>query len=346
MKISVTIAMTAALLVAMLAPRLWACNSGSVRDAAFQERRDLHRLCVIANKDDVEGAAIFERLSAWFGEVGVELNVKLERLAADGPDVSWEQYGMPSAPPALPVTVLVGVSQTMRRAFVIEHWDPAPEASDLAMLLTSPALEAAKKDLLDVWAVMLYSPGTGEGGRAHRAALDAIEKRWDAEHEPGLSVVAFDRTDPREGLLCAFANLRPSESDWMAVLFGRGKIMGPPLEGDEITEGNIESLLNQLVVPCTCLQESIGLGVNLPLRWEKSLDDKFAVMEQAVGGGYMEITFDDQVDAMVEEVMEEQVVAEEKSLFTATVAPVVVVAFTAILATGFVVWRGKRKRDR
>ena len=35
----------------------WPCAVGSVRDAAFQGERNVHRLCVIANADDAQAAS-------------------------------------------------------------------------------------------------------------------------------------------------------------------------------------------------------------------------------------------------------------------------------------------------
>lgn len=333
-----TTAILVALLSALIAFPVWACNSGTVRDAAFQGKRDMHRLCVMGNKDDVSANSIHEKLAAWFQDNSEGLNIRLERVNADDPDIRWERYGLPSAPPSFPVTVLVGTSLFLKESFVVEHWEPAPTSSDLAMLRSSPALDAAKVGLVDVWAVILYSRATQEGADAGQAVLDKVAKRWEEQHAPGIRVAPLDRADPRERILCSFAGIKPSTADWAGVMFGRGRLMGPPLQGAEITEENVERLLSGLMVPCTCLQESIALGIDVPLAWEPRLDRKFAALETAAGRGYQEITFGQQAETLAAQVKNE----EGRNVAVAAVIPLALIAVTSVAITAFMIWRVRR----
>ncbi len=331
---------TAILLLAALAltaghATIWACNSGTVRDAAFQGRRDVHRLCLIANRDDPQADALYARLETWFQSHSEGLNLEIERLNADDPEMNWTLYGIPSAPPEVPVVVLVGTSAFLRQAFVVDHWLPGPADEDLAQIGTSPALEAAKKHLVEVWAVILYSPGAEASGSG-QAEVDNLAARWEAEHAPGVEVVRLDRKDPRERLLCAFLGIPPSGPDWAGVMFGRGRIMGPPVQGEDLTVNNLEQLLAQLIVPCTCMQDALFLGVDVPLTWERSLDDKFASLE-AAASGYTEITFSEQAAALADTVPD-----EPRRLLAGALAPLGGMALAALAAVGLLVWRYRR----
>jgi hypothetical protein len=264
-----------------------ACNSGSVRDAGFQAKRDVHRLCVFTDGSGGEGDAIMARLRSWHDTDAKYLNVQLEQIDANDAAVQWNEYGIPSRPPKAPVAALIGLMPTTpRRPFVITHWEPAPNDTDLAALLTSPARDAIKRSITDVWAVVLYSPGARPEERKD-AVLKSVLQKWAAERAPGISIVSFDREDPRERVLCAFAGLDASRPDWAGVVFGRGKLMAPPLEGADITEANLDRLLTSLTVQCTCLQQSMTLGLDLPLTWEPEMDTRAAPAVQSLG--YTEI---------------------------------------------------------
>lgn len=325
-----------------LAGGAWPCNSGTVRDAAFQGKRDTHRLCVMGGKDDAPANATYEKLAAWFKNNNEGLNVRLERVNTEEPDIPWERYGLPSAPPSLPVTVLVGTSLFLRESFVIEHWEAMLPEADLAMLRSSPALDAAKDSLVDVWAVILYARGTEEGKGVSQTVLDKTTEHWGKEHAPGIRVVSLDRADPRERLLCAFAGIKPQGPEWAGVLFGRGRLMGPPLQGADITEENLNRLLDGLTIPCTCLQESIALGLDVPVAWEARLDQKFASLEAAAGHGYQEISFAKQADALAETVKNE----EGRRLTWAVLLPIVLFGGVSVAVTMFMIWRVRRARFR
>jgi len=253
-----------------------ACDYGTVRDAAFTEPRDVHRLCVIANTNDEAGSEIHGQLAAWFEHNGAELNIELLRIAAADPDVPWEEYGLPSAPTPetpLPAVVLAGRWALERKGWVIDSWEPAPSIEELNVLKSSPARNAIANRLVRRLAVLLYIPGTDENAGAAERVLDSVAQRW-LEKEPlGLSIVRVDRSDRRERLLLSFVGAGQTQSDWVAVVFGRGKFMSPPLEGEEITEVALDGLIETLRAECTCLRPPARLGVDIPMTWNASLDE-------------------------------------------------------------------------
>lgn len=249
----------------------WACQ-GSVRFAAFDHPRDVHKLCVIGNREEAAAEAIYGKLAAWFGERGEGLNVELVRIYADDPDVDWHAIALPSAPPSLPVTVLVGWDSVRRRPFHVDHWEPSPDADALETLAHSPVRDAIKRDVAGHWAVLLFARGTDAQAGSAQSVLDAVVKKWAAEQAPGVTIQNLDRADPKERTLLAFIGLPAQGPDWVDVVYGRGKLMAPPLEGAAIAEDAINRLIEQLFQPCTCLQASTSPGADIPLAWETRLD--------------------------------------------------------------------------
>ena len=275
------------LAVATAAPDARACDSGSIRQAAFQEARDTHKLCVIGDSEDPATDTLHGDLAAQLSQTAQELNVELVRVNADDPEVQWKALALPSAPPVLPVTVLVGWDGVNRRPFLIDHWEPGPSETQFAALVRSPLRKTLKRSVLDRWAVVLYARGTDETGGGAEPVLQAVEKKWAAEYPPGITVARFDRADPHEGLVRAFIGLPPSGPDWAGVVFGQGKLMAPPLEGTAITEDNLNRLVGTLVQPCTCLQAGTSLGVDIPMIWEASLATAVVKLGD---DGYLETT--------------------------------------------------------
>lgn len=317
----------------------WGCGSGTVRDAGFQGRRDMHRLCLFSEEDDVEAAALAARLSGWLEAAGHGLNVQFERVDVEDASVSWRtDYGIPSAPPSLPAVALVGLFPSPRRAFVIDHWGAELSDGDLAVLAGSPARDAIAEHIVDAWAVLLYSPALG-GSDAKDARVEqvlaAVGARWAREQPPGVSVVRFDRSDPRERILSSFVGLAASDPGWLGVVYGRGKLMAPPLRGEEISETHINQLLERLAVPCTCLQDSLVLGLDIPMAWDAALDARVAATTPTEG--YVEVTLGAQLAEL-----ETEVPNEGQYVVATALIPLGVGVFVAAGAVGMMLWRRRQ----
>ncbi len=322
----------------VLTAPVWACAIGTVRDAGFQGDRNVHRMCIIANTDDASAQEMYDRLATWLRDSGEEMNIDLFRVNADDPGVLWSSFGIPSAPPSLPVVALVGLSPATRMPFIIDYWEPGPSDEDLATLESSPVRDRIKEEVVDAWAVLLYSPGKASDENASQAALDAVSAKWSLEQPQGVTIIRLDRNDPRERLLCAFTGIEPSGPDWAAVVFGRGKLMAPPLLGDDINENNLNRLIEGLTVPCTCLQDQTALGFDIPMTWDDTLDTMVAALAPPIG--YVEIPIEEQLAALEAEVPD-----EEGRMLYATLISLATVAAAAVCATGFMIWRGTRRSD-
>lgn len=326
-------------LAGIIAIPVWACNEGSVRDAALQCNRDIHRLCVIANADDELAAQIHARLKTWLDGFENRLNMRLERINADDPSLLWPSLGVPAAPPSMPVVVLVGLSPATRYPFVIDHWEPEPSNEDLAILERSPAREAIQQNAMNSWALLLYSAAAGSDGRDLRGKLDAVVEKWNKRQLLELKCVNVDRTDPRERLLCAFTGITSAGPDWVGVVFGRGKLMAPPLLGAQIGETNLTKLVEGLAVPCTCLQDPATLGLDIPMPWDSSLDA--AAISIGPISGFAETPIEERVQALQNDVKD-----EVSSMVFLALIPLLALATAAVGATVFfIVRRGASRID-
>ncbi len=260
----------------------------------------MHRLCLIAAPEDPQARGIFERLEVWKKGSGAQLNIELTRIAPDDPHVDWnKQCGIPSAPPSAPVVVLAGRQQAKGLTFFIDYWQPAPSADDLKTLLTSPAREAIRREVVRCVAVLLYVRGTdADAGRAE-PLIEATRRAWRDRGPFGVSIVRVDRTDVREKVLLSFTGVKPEGPDWIAVVFGRGKFM-PPLVGRDITEAELTRMVEAVAAECTCLQTAAGMGVDIPMAWSKSDDERVAFMAQPSdeGDAKAEETADAEADAV------------------------------------------------
>jgi hypothetical protein len=73
------------------------------------------------------------------------------------------------------------------------------------------------------------------------------------------------------------ADMTEREEPQVAIIYGRGRRIGPVINGREITKDNIFSLLAIIGADCECgLDRSVMLGKMIPLRWEKEIQSELA----------------------------------------------------------------------
>ena len=251
-----------------------------VRDAAFRMPRDVHRLCVIGESTDQAVDEIHNRLRRQIEAVSDTLNVELARVHVDDPKVQWHTLGIPSAPPLLPVTVLVGRNNGDGTNFVVQHWEPAPTDEDLAALIESPLRAELARQLTKNVAVLIFASRESNENSERIRLLQKLVGRGVEAERVGLALLTLDRFDPTERLLAAFMGLRPDAPDTLIVAFGRGKLMQPPLVAEEITPENIDALLHTIRQACSCSKPLPTMGVDLPLVWTNDLDQSVVLMDE------------------------------------------------------------------
>ena len=321
---------------AWLAASAFPCDT-TIREEAFSRDRDVHRLAFMSGPRETSDQAAFAEMEKWLTNEGASFNAKLEWVNAGDPQTPWEKsYGIPSAPPSLPVAVLIGADKTeSARSFVIDHWEPGPNADDLAAMLDSPVRKAIRRDLGGHWAVLLFSPGTGPDSASGLSVAESLAKKWSESHPPGVSIVTLDREDPAERLLINFAGIAPDGPDWLGIVFGRGKLMAPPLQGEEIGEGNLDGMITQVMEACTCMRPPDRMGVDIPMTWEPDLELTILDLES-------DLPPPENPAGLLGS---NEISPREQNYWTITLIALGAAALAAIIASIFVVIRQSRAND-
>ncbi len=254
-----------------------------VRDSAFRTARDIHKLCVIADSSDSPGDEMVQRLQQWLGDTEDDaINLEIVRVDADDPDTNWRSIGIPSAPPLLPVTVLVGRDNGSGENFLIDHWEPAPTEDEFRAIIDSPLRRKLAAELARHVAVLIYSPRDTSAASPVADQLQTIVDAGIKDERIGLSWITVDRNDPSEQLLLRFMGLRGDSEDTVCVAFGRGKLMTPPLVGEEISADNVAQLVHTIRQACSCSKPLPTMGVDLPLIWSGDVDSTVVLMDQEI----------------------------------------------------------------
>jgi hypothetical protein len=87
---------------------------------------------------------------------------------------------------------------------------------------------------------------------------------------PGILIIPQDKINDEKILLTSLGiTEKEIVEPIVGVIYGRGRIMGPLLRGDQITKGRIFNLLTVVGADCECgLDNSWLLGKMIPLRWD------------------------------------------------------------------------------
>lgn len=266
-----------------------ACDTGTVRDAAFHAKRDNYRLVIAVPQSNEETISQKAALEKWFAEQSAALNVRLDWLDSNLPDTLMD-YGVQASLEELPAAWLCGWHPVRRMPYAVHRWSGIPTVDALEPLRGTPALDKARESLLDHWAVLIFARGAGQD---HAPVIEAVAKQWTEQHPPGIAVASLDRQDPREALFCAITGIPADGQDWAGVIYAKGKLFLPTLTGADISGEQIDGLLQRLPVPCTCLQQAMAPGLDLPFHWDPNLDARYAALTGPMG--YTEISLEDKV---------------------------------------------------
>lgn len=273
----------------------WACEGLTVGSALFQNRRQMHTLVVIGPTSDPETENRYEELLSWTHGAGEGLNLSVQRISVDDPGVVWSDHGFEGPPDADRMTVLVSRHPAGDVSFIVDRWEPEPSREDMAVLRDSPLRERLRAETVSKLAVFVHSAGA-EAAESRRIGqlLQELARRWKAERGHDIAILELDRLDPRERALVRFTQLNEIDEEWVGVFAGRGVMLFPPFKGEDITQANLDGLLDKLAGPCTCIVNPYALGVEIPILWtdaDERLVSELAVplySEQVVGAPFEE----------------------------------------------------------
>ena len=147
-------------------------------------------------------------------------------------------------------------------------------------LFTSAMRSSIKEKLVEAYCVVLVVEGMNrqqnkdvlrevkEAVREISMTMDQMPKRVDSP--PVLLVLPRKNImDERLLLMSLGITEKEAEEPSVAVLYGRGRVMGPVLQGDLMNRNIILNLLTIVGADCECgLDHSWILGRMIPMRWE------------------------------------------------------------------------------
>lgn len=220
-----------------------------------------------------------------------ETNVKLEIVNVDKEKDSITQYyldkyNIQSFPSALFVfpegeSMICSFSYP-GRSFNESVW----------LLLENLVSSAFRKSIIDQllrsYCVVLVVEGknTSKNINAIREANEAIReisKMLDqmpkvVNSPPGILIIPHEKTHKERILLMSLGiKIEEAIEPFVAIIYGRGRIMGPVLQGDQITKRKVFNLLTVVGADCECgLDHFWILGRMIPLRWESSVQSELA----------------------------------------------------------------------
>ena len=156
-------------------------------------------------------------------------------------------------------------------------------AALLEGIATSPTRERVLEECLRAYAVLLLFEGTDatsndRASAAARAAMEGVSRLMPTmpkpvERGPALVVVRAGELD-RERVLAWSLGLEPAPAPEarMAILYGRGRRLGTPLEGAMITATALRERLVLVGQDCECdLDREWLRGPLMPARWDESM---------------------------------------------------------------------------
>ena len=262
----------------------------TIREIGYSDIASIpHYLYIFTNSEtsDKEISSIQKLSRSLLNETNVKLKLfqvdgEKNALAVDNP----EKYNIKSFPSA--VFVFPGGEH-----MVFSLNDPDRSLNESVWLLldnlvTSTCRNSIKEKLLQAFCVVLVVEGdnrqqnenvlleTQEAVREITKMLDQMPKVVDS---PPVIVVLPRKDIPDERLLLISLGITENETDMpsAAILYGRGRIMGPVLQGDLISREIIFNLLTIVGADCECgLDHSWILGRMIPLRWEASVQTELA----------------------------------------------------------------------
>jgi len=191
---------------------------------------------------------------------------------------------------SLPAAVLVSPDGQSYPVSITERDRPFEETLRSAVedILSSPKREEILRQVIEAYGVVLLFEGadTQENKRAKEAASDAIELISSQMEmlpkpiaRPPVLIVMEQKSLSNEEILLWSLGLDGEKigKPHAAVLYGRGRWIGPMFKGEEIDENNLASVLFVIGADCECGLDYRWLqGTMLPARWDEKMHERVA----------------------------------------------------------------------
>jgi len=273
----------ASLLIVMLVGVVLACKY-SVRDVGFVDlSEDQYGLYLFLSDEASEGMPRDARTIATATFLESNLSLQVAHLGLEPEHASlWmaKAIGIDTFPAAL---LRSPDGQSLRI--------PLPSGSSTAVTdddlwtlmeetVTSPKREWLLGQLLDAFSVivLLESTDVEQNDAAHEAiegAIDSIKELMPRMPKPVdtppavLTIPSAERSQEAIMLWSLGFDLDLTDEPQAAILIGRGRRLGPPLQGGLITRTKLKQMMALIGQDCECdLDRSWMQGPMVPLRWD------------------------------------------------------------------------------
>jgi len=257
----------------------------TVREIGFSDIGSEPYLINVFTKSDTpeENYSTIEKLSfALLYDSNIKLRIINIDKEKDPVTLNYlQKYNFRTFPSALFVTPL-GQSMVCSLSYPGRSFDESAYLM-LENVVSSEIRNSLIEKLLSSYCVVLVIEGENvhgnkramqEAGKAIReisGSLDQLPKV--VSSPPAILVLPQDKINEEKILL---TSLGIAEEEFnepsVVVIYGRGRIMGPVLQGEQITNRRLFNLLTVVGADCECgLDNSWLLGRMIPLRWEGSV---------------------------------------------------------------------------
>lgn len=256
----------------------------TVRDTGFVDiGASPYRLCLYAGDGHYEEMARAVKTHPVFPDSNVKVEWIREDQEQGHPAMKYLPEGM-----GAPAAVLVSPDER------IMSFPLAGEPESIKISLTrsldevtsSPKREELLDNLLEAFCIILLIEGedADENEITQGAAEKAMERirpllgsmAKPMKYPPLLMTLPNDRR-AQEGILLWGLDVHDGKSAQAAVLYGRGRRIGPVLSGESLNEQNLYGLMRIIGADCECgLDRSWLRGRMFPLAWGWDLQQKAA----------------------------------------------------------------------
>ena len=201
------------------------------------------------------------------------------------------EYYIKSDEGKLPNAILVSPEERAK-SFVFDASEDFTQAvwSLLEKIVTSPARDLLMENIIKSFGVVYFVEGdnAAENNSALKMLEEAIEEiklvmmslPKPVHIPPAIITIKANERAGEDVLLWSLGWEKSNEGKpAVALIYGRGRRMGPMLKGDKIKKDVIRNMLRFIGEDCECgLDRSWMLGTMVPLRWDSKL--KAAVLSQ------------------------------------------------------------------
>jgi len=220
-----------------------------------------------------------------------DANIIIQVIDINGENSLLTKYYKAYAGKVKPNIMLISPEQRAKEFFIdksenfsLALWDLIEE------ILFSPARTELTNHIIKAYSVVLFVEGSNkeENEKARKLlniGIDEIKKIMaglphPVSTPPHVITIKYKETEQENITLWSLGwTKKDKEHPSIAMMYGRGRRMGPLLKGDKIRQDIIENMLRFIGEDCECgLDRSWMLGTMLPLRWDSKL--KAAVLKE------------------------------------------------------------------